>query len=289
MCEGMPTHTGSSCALWGWTTGTTRMHAHTHAHANTHKTDWCYVRPGYSGPGHEFVRPSEVYEGQFYVPCRPDYQDKSINMNGEKIDPTDLQRRRLSVLSFSYNCSMLRNASLCARDGNVSHTVFSMITQNKYGKLLPTRNVTVRARVEARASCEHVHASLSPDVGVIDHKSQRGLEVSLEMVDVDGLPILVTSPPMVVQWGQESSLPVPYERKHGGSNVFTAIISADRLSEPGRFTLTVSLSKGWSSTFHQEMSCQVLNRTIEARHFQHHSYHCAAVSKRRMMHLCLCR
>ena len=51
-CPGMMLHAQS----------VTGMHAHPHTR--------CYVENDYSGPGQEFIKPSEVYDDKFYVPCK---------------------------------------------------------------------------------------------------------------------------------------------------------------------------------------------------------------------------
>ena len=49
--EGKYQGQGGTCATWGWT------------------MPWCYVRADYSGPGHEFMKPSLEYDDTMFVPC----------------------------------------------------------------------------------------------------------------------------------------------------------------------------------------------------------------------------
>ena len=192
--------------------------------------------------------------------------DETIHLKGQSISPKGLAKRLASHIEFSFNCSLGPNTSVCARDGDIARTVFSMRTTNEKGQS-QTSNVTVTGRVEALPSCELVrsHVTINPDVRVLDHMSKEGLTISIALVDVDSLPLLFTNPALDVQWGQTSDLmlAVPYQREKAGSNVFKSVISADRFSQPGAYKLRVRLREGWSSARHKELSCDVLDRAVE--------------------------
>ena len=81
---------GKSCAKWGWT------------------TEWCYVDRSYSGAGYEFKKPSEVYEGKFFMPC-----EQFSNGNNNYTIRSVPRRASVSATVAAGEATVCKHACVC--------------------------------------------------------------------------------------------------------------------------------------------------------------------------------
>jgi len=82
--------TGHECLHYGWT------------------TPWCYINPGYEGPGYEFEKNSSVYDGKMYAPCKSTPSttrcEGNSNYHKKPIDhkkPSDFMDDALTALNIN--------------------------------------------------------------------------------------------------------------------------------------------------------------------------------------------
>jgi hypothetical protein len=144
----------------------------------------------------------------------------------------------------------------CAADGDTIDTVLTI--GNASSPEGQRSHVLVSARIQAVPSCSRSTAALVASAGQVD-PSTESVRLEAQLLDVDALPITVSSPKVVVVWANKT---FPLERTVAGSSRFSWEIPASLRREPGRYAYNVIVEEAWDEVERAKARCSLLEGTL---------------------------
>jgi hypothetical protein len=122
--------------------------------------------------------------------------------------------------------------------------------------------VMISTTVESLASCSrsscHLSTARLQDPATVD-PSTDVVRLDASLVDVDNLPIRISSPTVYAIWNNET---FPLERDAPGSNRFRWEIPSSLRREPGTYTFQVFLEQAWDEVLGAKTRCKLLEGTV---------------------------
>ena len=159
---------------------------------------------------------------------------------------------RLYKLIVHADCS---GTQPCVADGDTIETVFQVgSTTGPKGQYSHMR---VSTQIQALPSCRLSTARLQGPAAVDPSTDVLRLEASL--VDVDNLPIGVSSPKAYAIWNNGT---FPLERDKLGSNLFGWEIPSGLRREPGLYPYKVYLEWAWDEVLRAKVRCMLHEGTV---------------------------
>ena len=144
----------------------------------------------------------------------------------------------------------------CAADGDTIDTVLTI--GNASSPEGQRSQVLVSARIQAVPSCSRSTAALVASAGQVD-PSTESVRLEAQLLDVDALPITVSSPKVIVVWANKT---FPLERTVAGSSRFSWEIPASLRREPGRYAYNVLVEEAWDEVERAKARCSLLEGTL---------------------------
>jgi hypothetical protein len=163
-------------------------------------------------------------------------------------------------LSIELNCKPGSDRRLavtgesCVEDGDIVHTLVTAMSASD--RLVA--EVMISTTVESLASCSRSSARLQGPATVDPSTDILRLDASL--VDVDNLPIRISSPKVYAVWNNETFL---LERVTPGSNRFRWEIPSSLRRKPGWYNFEVFLELGWDEVLAAKKRCRLHEGTVK--------------------------
>ena len=163
----------------------------------------------------------------------PPSADSAVDLN---VDAGRFSFSRKFDLAIELNCTA---GEPCVEDGE---TVQTLVTATSASNAL-VAEVMISTTVESLASCSrsscHLSTARLQGPATVD-PSTDVLRLDASLVDVDNLPIRISSPKVYAMWNNET---FPLERDAPGSNRFRWEIPSSLRREPGTYTFQVFLEQ----------------------------------------------
>jgi hypothetical protein len=174
--------------------------------------------------------------------------------NGFELSAADgrFSESKVFNLTVSANCS---GTLPCVADGDTIQTVFTIGSATS-----PARHYTgmkISTQIKSLPSCDLSMARLQGPATVDPSTDILSLEASL--LDVDNMPIGVSSPKVTAIWNNETFF---LERDAPRSNRFRWEIPSSLRREPGLYTFHVLLELGWDEVLRAKGRCKLLEGTV---------------------------